>query len=335
METALYWERGEAGAVHCLLCPHRCIVPPGGKGRCLVRSNVNGTLYAMNYAQICGLALDPVEKKPLYHFFPGSKILSVGLRGCNLACGFCQNWASVRGEHGFQVLSPDALVALALSVRERGNCGLAFTYTEPLMAYEYVVAAAELARRNNLKTVLVCNGFSQPQPWRRLLECVDAVNIDLKAFNPRFYRVNCGGSIEPVLEAITIAASSCHLEVTTLLIPGQNTQVEEIKSLASFLANLSPQIPLHLSRYYPARHWRQPPTPSALISELAAVAREQLDFVYTGNLADSYTATTNCPVCGQILIQRGDVTRLLAVKGSCPRCGYTINIPTREEKTCE
>lgn len=335
-EPALFWEQGKGGAVHCSLCPHQCLIYPRGKGRCNVRANVDGVLLAMNYGQICALALDPIEKKPLYHFYPGSSILSAGLPGCNLVCGFCQNWATVIGKGSCQELDPKAMVQLALATKERGNCGIAFTYTEPLMSYEFVKATAQEARCYGLKTVLVSNGFIQPEPWREILKYIDAVNIDLKAFNPRFYRENCGGSLEPVLEAISLAAASCHLEVTTLLVPGQNTRADEIRELSAFLAGLSPKIPLHLSRYFPARQWTAEATSPLLIERLATVAREELDFVYTGNLPGSYQAVTFCPVCGQKLLERGrEITGLLTPEGRCPRCDYIIIIPGWEEKTHE
>lgn len=330
MKEALHWEKDKADRVHCLLCPQDCTIPPGGSGRCLVRKNSGGRLYATNYRTVSGLALDPIEKKPLYHFYPGSLILSAGSWGCSLDCGFCQNWPSVRGE-GHTEITPAALSDLAEATRERGNCGIAFTYTEPLVWYEFVLAAAKEARSRGLKTVLVTNGFIRPQPWLELLETIDAVNIDLKAFTPRFYRENCGGSLKPVQEAIALAAGKCHVEVTTLLIQGQNTGEEEMRELSAFLAGIDPQIPLHLSRYYPARQWRQPATPPELIRRLAEIARQKLDFVYTGNLPDSYEAGTYCPDCGQLLIQRGLATRVHLIQGRCPRCQYLLDIPAYEE----
>lgn len=325
MKEALYWEKA-GKQVHCLLCPHDCVIPVQGSGRCQVRKNIGGTLYALNYEEVSGLALDPIEKKPLYHYYPGSLILSAGSKGCNLDCGYCQNWASVRGEYPMEKMSPVELVDLAAAAKSRGNIGLAFTYTEPLVWYEYVLAGAKEARRRGLKTVLVTNGFVRLEPWLELLENIDAVNIDLKAFSTRFYRKNCQGRLQPVLEAIAAAVGKCHVEVTTLLIQGENTEAEEVDALSTFLAELNPQIPLHLSRYHPARQWQQPATPPELIRELAEVARQRLDFVYTGNLPGSYSAGTYCPQCGQLLIQRGAVTKVFLTRGSCPRCKYQVNI---------
>ncbi|NLY32915.1 MAG: AmmeMemoRadiSam system radical SAM enzyme [Firmicutes bacterium] len=330
MQEALYWEKaGEQ--VHCLLCPHDCTIPPRGSGRCQVRKNICGKLWAVNYGEVSGLALDPIEKKPLYHFFPGSLILSAGSRGCNLDCGFCQNWASVRGEYPVQTLSPVELADLAAATKSRGNIGIAFTYTEPLVWYEYVLAGAKEARRRGLKTVLVTNGYIRLEPWLQLLEHIDALNIDLKAFSNRFYRANCKGSLQPVKEAIAAAVGKCHVEVTTLLIQGENAGAEEVESLSTFLATLNRQIPLHLSRYYPARQWQQPATPPDLIEDLAEIARQKLDFVYTGNLPGSYSAGTYSPQCGQLLIQRGTVTKVFLSQRSCPRCKYQVPISAYEE----
>ena len=326
MIQAQYWERGREDTVQCLLCPQDCIIVPGSSGRCLVRKNVGGELYSLNYSFVHGLALDPIEKKPLYHFCPGNLILSAGSRGCNLACGFCQNWSSVLGKGHAEIMTPKELVDLALSTRDKGNCGLAFTYTEPLMWYEYVLEAAGIAKVHGIKTVLVTNGFIRPRPWLELLKVIDAVNIDLKAFSLEFYQNNCQGQLEPVLEAIALAEGKCHVEVTTLLIEGQNTEKREIRRLSSFLAGLSPRIPLHLSRYYPARLWRQPPTSARLIEDLAAVAREKLDFVYTGNLPASASAGTYCPDCGELIIERGLRPHMYLTQGCCPRCGYNLDI---------
>lgn len=330
MKEALYWEK-EGGAVRCLLCPHNCLIPPGGWGLCRVRRNIDGLLFATNYGQVLALALDPIEKKPLYHFYPGRLILSAGSRGCNLACGFCQNWDTVLGQGSSQEMGPEELVELAAATRTRGNCGLAFTYTEPLVWYEFVLEAAQAARARGLKTVLVTNGFINPRPWLNLLPHLDGVNIDLKAFSPRFYQGNCQGDLGPVRESIALAAGRCHLEVTTLLIEGENTAMAEIRELSAFLAKIDRRIPLHLSRYHPAHRWTRPPTSPELIRDLVRVAREKLDFVYSGNLPGSYSAGTYCPDCGQLLIQRGDAPRLLTLRGRCPRCNYLLDIPAGEE----
>lgn len=245
--------------------------------------------------------------------------------GCNLACGFCQNWASVMGQGQARELSPSQLADLAWEIG-RGNCGIAFTYTEPLMWYEYVMETADLVQEQGLSTVLVTNGFIEVQPWRELLGRIDAVNIDLKAFNPVFYQKHCRGSLKPVQAAIAEAVGKCHVEVTTLLVEGHNTGAEEIRELSAFLADMDPNLPLHLSRYHPAHKWRQPATDPDLIRHLADLAGKRLNYVYIGNLPDSWQAETRCPDCGYTLVKRGPDLRIDMARGKCPRCGNPINI---------
>lgn len=330
MREARYWEALAEKGVNCHLCPHHCIIALGETGRCNVRLNQDGTLLATNYGEVSGIALDPIEKKPLYHFYPGSQVLSVGSYGCNLTCGFCQNWGSVTGDNSTRTITAQELVNLAIGARDQGSCGVAFTYTEPLMWYEFVLATTPSLQERGLKTVLVTNGFIEAQPWKELLAHIDAVNIDLKAFTAKYYRENCGGRLKPVKEAIVAAVGKCHLEVTTLLVEGHNTAPSEIRELSAFLADLDPDIPLHLSRYYPAHRWTQPATDPDLIRRLADVARKKLNYVYTGNLPDSWQAETRCPQCGYLLIQRG--TNIADVRGgNCPRCQHPVNIQVSEE----
>lgn len=326
MKEAAYWQALCKDKVLCQLCPHQCCIAPEGRGRCKVRHNRHGALYTDNYGVISGIALDPMEKKPLYHFYPGAQVLSVGSQGCNLACGFCQNWESVQGSLPTTIITAQELSALAISLRERGNCGVAFTYTEPLMWYEFVLAAAPLVQEQGMKTVLVTNGFVEAQPWRELLEHIDAVNIDLKAFSEDFYQRHCAGRLLPVQQAIAAAVGKCHVEVTTLLVEGHNTAPAEIRNLSAFLADLDPNIPLHLSRYHPAHRWRQAATSPSLILELADVARERLNFVYPGNLPQSLQAQTLCPHCGHILIERSPNLYIAVQGGQCPYCQQSVNI---------
>jgi pyruvate formate lyase activating enzyme len=291
-----------------------------------VRQNKDGTLISLNYGLISGIALDPIEKKPLYHFNPGSVIMSVGSIGCNLACGFCQNWASVSGDTPSREVSSEHLAQLAVDTKDQGNCGIAFTYTEPLMWYEFVLETAKLFRDKGQATVLVTNGYIQPEPWQKLLEHISAVNIDLKAFGSDFYQEHCGGSLKPVQKAISQAVGKCHVEVTTLLVEGHNTGEHEIGELSAFLADLDPDTPLHLSRYHPAHKWHQPATDPALVHRLAALARKRLNYVYTGNLPDSWMTETRCPGCGHLLVKRGQAVTIDIAQGQCPRCEYTLNI---------
>ncbi len=286
------------GEVICLLCPHACVLPNGAFGRCGVRQNRNGELRCAQYGIVSALSLDPVEKKPFARFKPGSYILSAGGYGCNFTCSFCQNWhISQTARHAEQELSrappagfprrmsPTELVRAALDAVPRGNCGLAFTYNEPVINFEYMQDTFRLVRKEGLSTVVVTNGYINPRPLDELLHHVDAMNIDLKAFTDDFYRTYCGGSLEPVLRSITRAAKKIHVEITTLVIPGLNSSPKEIDDLSAWIASIRPDIPLHLSRHHPDYRMSKPdPIPVEQLLSLAAVARKHLSYVYTGNI---------------------------------------------------
>ncbi|MGM9518694.1 AmmeMemoRadiSam system radical SAM enzyme [Acidaminococcus timonensis] len=274
------------GKTTCTLCPHHCQLAPGAVGFCRARENVDGTIIDRNYGLLTSLALDPIEKKPLRRFHPGSVILSAGSFGCNLRCPFCQN-ASISqvGEEAarWKVL-PRQLLQLALEYREKaGNIGVAFTYNEPLVGYEYVRDCAKLLKENGLATVLVTNGCIDPAAWQGLLPLVDAANIDLKGFTPEFYEW-LQGDLETVKTNIQRAVEAgCHVEVTTLIIPGKNDSDEQMEREAAWLAGLSPDLPLHLSRYFPRWQLTTPATPVPTVYHLANVARKHLKYVYEGN----------------------------------------------------
>lgn len=226
-----------------------------------------------------------IEKKPLRHFHPGSRVLSVGSFGCNLHCPFCQNASiAAAGEETYtQDCPPEQLVQKAMELREKGNIGLAYTYNEPLVGYEYVRDCAQRVHQAGLYNVLVTNGTIEEEPWRELLPLLDAVNIDLKGFTESWYR-RLGGDLETVKRSIILAASSCHVEVTTLIVPGENDSEDEMRALSAWLSSVSPDIPLHVSRFFPRHHMQdRPPTPVSTVYGLRNIAREQLRYVYTGN----------------------------------------------------
>ncbi len=269
----------------CELCFHRCRLAEGQTGLCRARACREGRVVSLYYGRLTALALDPIEKKPLRRFRPGSLVLSAGSFGCNLRCPFCQNApiSLAPAPPPAREMSPEALVELALALRERGNVGLAYTYNEPLVGYEYVRDCAGLAREAGLANVLVTNGVIEPDPWRRLLERLDAVNIDLKGFTEGWYRT-LGGELEVVKRSITLAAERCHLEVTTLVVPGENDSEEEMDALARWLASVDRDIPLHVTRFFPRHRMAdKPPTPVETVYRLAQAARAHLSFVYTGN----------------------------------------------------
>lgn len=269
----------------CTLCPHHCALEEGQSGRCRARGNRDGSIVCLNYGRLTSLALDPIEKKPLRRFFPGSMILSVGSFGCNLRCPFCQNSEiSMAGaDSGTAFVPPEMLVQKAERLVSRGNIGLAYTYNEPLVGYEYVRDCALLAQERNLKNVLVTNGMICEEPLRELLPLIDAMNIDLKAFTQTFYDW-VGGSLETVKRTISLAAERLHVEVTTLVIPGENDGEAEMDGLSGWLASVDSEIPLHISRFFPNFKLKdRAPTPVADIYRLAETAKRHLHYVYTGN----------------------------------------------------
>lgn len=281
----MYWVKKEKDMVKCLLCPHGCVISPGNKGICRVRANVQGRLKTINYGLCTALAVDPIEKKPLYDYYPGSSILSVGTFGCNLKCSFCQNWQIAHGEDASRYeVTPRELAVIAQKHKSNGNIGLAYTYSEPLMWYEFVLDTSKEIRKRELKNVLVSNGYINEEPLEELLPFIDGANIDVKAFNDEFYPKMCKGKLNPVKRTVEILASYCHVEVTTLVIPGKNDKLEEISNLASWLGSISSDIPLHLTRYFPNYQLNLPPTPKGTLERAREVALKYLSKVYLGNI---------------------------------------------------
>ena len=271
---------------NCELCFHRCKLDEGQTGLCQARGCRDGRIVPLNYGKLTGLALDPIEKKPLRRFHPGSLILSVGSFGCNLRCPFCQNHEismASEGELHTPQFSPEQLADRAAKLVPRGNIGVAYTYNEPLIGYEYVRDCAALIRERGLVNVLVTNGMIEEAPWRALLSSIDAANIDLKGFTAAWYK-KLGGDLDTVKRSIMLAAERCHTEVTTLLVPGENDSVDEIRELAHWLAGVDPDIPLHLSRFFPRYQMTdRPPESVERVYRLADQARAYLTYVYTGN----------------------------------------------------
>ena len=271
---------------HCELCFHRCKLDEGQTGLCRARGCRNGRVVPLNYGKLTSLALDPIEKKPLRRFHPGSLILSVGSFGCNLCCPFCQNHEismASEGELYTGWFLPEQLADKAVDLVPQGNIGIAYTYNEPLVGYEYVRDLAALIHEKGLVNVLVTNGTIEEAPWRALLPFIDAANIDLKGFTAAWYK-KLGGDLDTVKRSITLAAEQCHTEVTTLLVPGENDSVDEIRELAHWLAGVDPDIPLHLSRFFP-RYQMMDRLPESVewVYRLADEARAYLTYVYTGN----------------------------------------------------
>ncbi len=282
----------------CGVCFHHCEIPEGRRGFCGARACLGGEIHPENYGRITAMALDPIEKKPLREFFPGSMILSIGSYGCNLRCPFCQNheisWSAeaMRFAERTETISPEELTEAALRLRSRGNIGLAFTYNEPLIGWEFVRDAGRLAHEAGLKTVLVTNGTAELPVLEAIAPCIDAMNIDLKGFTERYYTKTLGGSLSMVKAFIARAAQLCHVELTTLIVPGENDTEDEMRALTQWVSGLTDAdgriigagIPLHISRFFPRFHMTdRPPTPVGTVYRLAEVARENLRSVYTGN----------------------------------------------------
>lgn len=325
------WEKSLTGErMRCTLCPHSCLIARGDTGICGVRENDGDEITLVTYGVISGFSLDPVEKKPLYHFYPGKKILSAGSYGCNLKCDFCQNYHISQNvvREGNRKIPPGELVSE--TVRVSDNIGLAYTYNEPVIWYEYVTDCAGLTAKSGLKNVMVTNGYVNREPLARLIEVIDAFNIDLKAFDDEFYRRLTGATLKPVLEAIKdVASSGRHLEITTLIVPGLNDSEDHMRREAEWIASYAGRnVPLHLSRYFPMYRRNTPSTPAETILRLREIALEFLNFVYTGNMSGLDPGSdTICPSCHTTVIRRsGYSTSLTGITagGNCKKCNENI-----------
>lgn len=275
---------------HCEVCFRHCEIGEGELGFCRVRTCENGVIRAANYGKITALALDPIEKKPLRRFCPGAMILSVGSYGCNLRCPFCQNndisWGDEAKdfEENAYIITPEELADKAAALKGRGNIGVAFTYNEPLIGYEFVLDTAKLVHEAGMKNVLVTNGTAEVSIAKKLAPYIDAMNIDLKGFTEEYYQRDLGGNLQMVRSFIEEAVTYAHVELTTLVVPGKNDNEEEMRAISSWIASLDENIPLHISRFFPKFHYSdRKPTDVSLIYRLAEVAREKLKYVYTGN----------------------------------------------------
>lgn len=341
-----YFEQvdSKAGKLQCTLCPHLCRFTRNGVGRCGVRGVSDGLPWLPFAGRIAATAMDPIEKKPLFHYFPGKQVYSVGFFGCNLHCPFCQNYGiahlssdsplvrdaaprnaatQTRVAGGAPTVSPAEMVAAA---HASGSFGIAYTYNEPAIHFEYVLECAERAHEVGLKNILVTAGYLQPEPARELLRHMDAANVDLKGWRPSFYH-ELGAALEPVLEFIRIAWELTHLEVTTLLIPGRNDDPSDLDELFAFVADLGTDVPLHISAYHPVpgTEFHAVATPPEAVLEAVAQAAQRLHYVYPGNIAAP--AHTNCPSCNKQVVRRHGfhVTRPgLTDSGDCTSCGTKI-----------
>lgn len=331
MVRSLFFKALDDGFVKCLLCPNGCIIGNNGHGICNVRANKQGILYSENYGKLSAIAFDPIEKKPLYHFYPGSKILSIGSLGCTMKCPFCQNHGISQvtsPNYGqYTVYEPETIVKMALG--KEGNIGIAFTYNEPTTFYEYMLSTAKLASPEGLKTVMATNGYINQEPLEGLLPFIDAFNVDLKAFSDSFYQSVARSELVPVKKTVKrIAVSRKHLEITNLVIPGLNDNLIEFEEMARWIAGETGDgTVLHISRYFPNYQLKIGSTPVGRLFELCELAKKHLKYVYIGNIADIVQNTTYCDKCGNELIVRWPTKTMvtgLDKKGDCDKCGYHV-----------
>lgn len=316
--------------VRCNLCPHGCLIAEGQRGRCRVRENRGGRLFSVVYGNPCAVHVDPIEKKPFYHFLPTAATFSLATAGCNLRCLYCQNWtiSQFPPEETENVdLPPERVVRVALNAQAPV---VAYTYSEPIIFYEYMLETARLARAAGLKNVVISAGFINPEPLRVLCAAVDAIKIDLKGYDEHFYWEICGGELRPVLEAIrVIHESGIHLEIVNLVVPTLNDRLDQLRALSRWLAQeISPDVPLHFSRFHPEyKLTNLPPTPLETLEKAREIALEEgMRFVYVGNVWGHPGNHTYCPRCGEVLIARQGfgVTAYHIQNGACVYCGEPI-----------
>jgi len=331
MKEALLWKPMPGNAVQCRLCAHRCVIREGERGICRVRENVNGTLVTHTYGKLIAAHVDPIEKKPLFHFLPGSLSYSIATPGCNFTCLHCQN-ASISqmpgktGRIEGQNITPETIVANALN----NDCrSISYTYTEPTVFFEYAYETSLLAHTKGIKNIFVTNGFMTPEALEKISPCLDAANVDLKAFSNTFYKDICGGQLDPVKQTIIrMAEKGIWVEVTTLIIPGYNDDKRELRKIAEFIAEINPEIPWHVSAFFPTYLLRDaPPTPVDLLMKTRETGLASgLKFVYTGNVPGNAGEDTTCPRCGKVLIHRTGYSIFSNVIKSkkCPYCHLDI-----------
>jgi pyruvate formate lyase activating enzyme len=333
MVEASWYTKRENSEVRCELCPRLCILRPGARGYCKVRVNIGGTLYSLVYGRIAAIHVDPIEKKPLFHFLPGAKALSIATAGCDLACAFCQNWSISQvypEEAPAEALTPQEVVDLA---KREGCPVIAYTYNEPTVFYEFMLECAKLARQNGIRNVWVTAAYITPGPLRELAKYLDAANVDIKGIRDDYYRKYCDGHVQPVLDAIRILEEAgVYVEITNLVLPGANDSGQDLRDLSAWVRqNIGPDAVLHFSRYFPMYKMEQPgPTPESTLLEARRIAQEQgLRYVYIGNLPGEGYEDTSCPSCGRLLVRRigfeVDRASYGIVGGACRYCGAKVS----------
>ena len=333
MKEATLYEKLPNKTVRCLACSNYCVIPNKNYGICGVRKNIDGKLFLLVYGKSISANIDPIEKKPLFHFLPGTGVFSIGTFGCNFSCEFCQNWdisqtpknGNEKVIHNSYDLSPEQIVKIA---QKNKIPSIAYTYNEPAVFFEYAYDTARLAHKKGIKNVYVTNGYESKEALEKILPFIDAMNIDLKSFNPEFYRKICGGNLKPVLDNIKNLFGKVWIELTTLIIPGHNDSDTELKKIAEFISKISKEIPWHISRFYPAYKMNNIiPTPYETLRKAYKIGKDAgLKYIYIGNIHDLEHSNTYCPKCGRILIKRENYSILEnnIKNGKCKFCGEKI-----------
>lgn len=329
---ARYWHQLEDGRIQCDICPRDCKLHEGQRGACFVRGRVDNAMVLTTYGRSSGFCIDPIEKKPLNHFYPGSSVLSFGTAGCNLACKFCQNWDISRSREMDKLMSKATPEIIAKAALEMGSKSVAFTYNDPVIFLEYALDAADACHALGLQTVAVTAGYINDAPRREFYSKMDAANIDLKAFTEDFYLKLTGSHLNDVLDTLAYVhhETSCWLEITNLLIPGQNDSDTELKALSKWvMEELGPDVPLHFTAFHPDWKMRDiPATPPETLTRARRIALDHgLHYVYTGNVHDTTGGTTYCPNCQHALIVRDwyNIKHYeMTISGECPKCQHKI-----------
>lgn len=321
--------------LNCKVCARKCIIKDGDAGFCSMRANIDGKLYALNYAAASSVAVDPIEKKPLFHFYPGTDVFSLGSVGCNFRCKHCQNW-NISQVDLEEIPTREILPEEAIRLTKQYNCeSIAWTYNEPTMWFEYTYDCAKLAKKEDIATVYVTNGYMSEESFDLINPYLDAANIDLKGMSGKFYRDLCQAKLQPVLDNIKrFYDNKIHIEITNLMIPGYNDSKEDVKALINFMVEETGiEVPLHFTRFFPYYELGQlPPTPVESLRRAYDMAKEAgMEYVYIGNVSSGGEESTFCPECGKVLIQRNGfevVSDELKEEGKCPSCKAPINIVT-------
>lgn len=320
-KQARYFKKLDNGEIKCQLCPVGCKLTEGQEGVCFGRKVIGGELIATNYGQAVSMHVDPIEKKPLYHYKPGELILSVGPNGCNLFCKHCQNWSISQEKQRTMTVMPEELIA---ACKQEKSFGLAYTYAEPFIWYEYLLDVCALAHENGLDNVFVTNGYINPKPLDEIMPLVDALNIDVKSMDDNFYQKICKGHLNVVKNTVEASVEAGkHVEITYLIITDVNDDDQEFHKLVDWIASLDDRIPLHFSRYFPNYKLDYPTTPVKTLETAYEIAKQKLKYVYIGNTYIEGTSDTHCPECGNLLVNRsGYFTRVTGIdSGKCSQCG--------------